>query len=101
MTLASTKYKLKYNRGTYRRYEFNLGLDSKLNALLERYKTYPGSNMSLLIKTCLCDHFGITIHEADIICPEYVFTKDGIRMNTELDKYFDNLATVNLDSSNQ
>ena len=92
MTLASTKYKLKYNKGTYRRYEFNLRLDSKLNALVERYKSYPGGNLSWLVKSLLCDHFGINVNEADDIYSEYYFTKDGFRVNGELDKYFNHLT---------
>lgn len=99
MTLSSTRYKLKYNRDTYRRYEFNLGLDSKLNALVERYKTYPEANLSRLIKKCLCDYFGITIDEADDICPPYLFTKYSMRINTELDQYFDQPTAVNPESS--
>ena len=67
MTLPSTRYKLKYNRMAYRRYEFNLGIDSKLNALVERYKSYPDNNLSHLIKTLLCGYFGIQEYEADLI----------------------------------
>ena len=90
MAKASTRAKLRYNRCVYRRYEFNLGVDSKLNALVERYKSYPDGNLSLLVKTLLCSHFGIDVEEADFNCPEYFFTGDGKRRrNTELDRYFD------------
>ena len=87
MTKASTRAKLKYNRSTYRRYEFNLGMDSKLNSLVERYKSYPDNNLSKLIKTLLCDYFGIEISEADDIFTEYYISKDEVMMNTGLDKY--------------
>jgi hypothetical protein len=92
-----TRAKLKYNRGAYRRYEFNLGVDSKLNALVERYKSYPDSNLSSLIKTLLCGYFGISNHDAGSIYPEYRFTKDGMVRNTELDRYFDKPPSENKD----
>ena len=99
MTLTSTRYKLKYNRNAYRRYEFSLGVDSKLNALVERYKIYPDANLTRLLKTCLCDYFGITIQEADDYYPAYFFTSTSMRINPELDKYFDQPTAVNPESS--
>jgi len=89
MSKASTKAKLKYNRGAYRRYEFNLGIDSKLNAIVERYKACPDNNLSGLLKTLLCGHFCIDINEADSLYTPYYITRDGNIPNTELDKYFD------------
>jgi len=88
MTKASTRAKMKYNRCAYRRYEFNLGIDSKLNALVEKYKSLPGSNLSNLIKTLLCSYFGINANEADDYFAEYYITGDGDIPNTKLDEYF-------------
>ena len=87
MSKASTKAKLKYNRGAYRRYEFNLSVDSKLNSLVERYKSDPDNNLSKLIKTLLCSYFGIEAGEADDIFAEYYISKDEVTVNTGLDKY--------------
>jgi len=81
-----TKAKMKYNRQAYRRYEFNLGVDSKLNALVERYKSYPDSNLSQLIKSLLCGHFGISVDEGESNYPEYFMRQDGNIPNTELDR---------------
>ena len=88
MARASTKAKLKYNRGAYRRYEFNLGVDSKLNALVERYKSHPDGNLSNLVKALLCGYFGIGVDESDNHYSPYHLTKGGTTPNTELDKYF-------------
>jgi len=79
---------LKYNRRTYKRYEFSLGIDSKLNALVEKYKSYPNANLTHLLKTLLCSHFGISIDDADSLYPAYFITKEDNIPNTELDKYF-------------
>jgi len=89
MAKPSTRAKKKYNSATYRRYEFNLNKDSKLNAIIERYKSTPGANLSGLLKTLLCGHFGLGAGEADALYAEYHFTKSsGCIPNTELDKYF-------------
>jgi len=89
MAKASTKAKMKYNRSTYKRYEFNLNVDSKINALVERYKSYPDSNLSYLLKNLLCRHFGITIEEGDsFYAPYYVAPGGDITPNDELDQYF-------------
>ena len=89
MGTNQTKSKMRYNRNAYRRYEFNVRLDSKLNELIERYKKAPDNNLSDVIKTCLCNHFGISRDEADGIFVPYHFdrhTGEQIR-NDELDKY--------------
>ena len=88
LSKASTKAKMKYNRRAYKRYEFNLGIDTKLNALVERYKSYPGGNLSELVKKLLCGHFGISFAEGEGLYAQYFITKDGNVPNTELDKYF-------------
>ena len=85
----STKYKMKYNRQTYKRYEFNVRVDSILNGLIERYKQEPNNNFSELIKSCLCQHFGISRQDADLIYVEYYYGRNGEHIiNKELDKYF-------------
>jgi hypothetical protein len=62
-----TKSKMKYNRSKYKRYEFNVDVDTELNYLLEHYMTQ--SSVSYLVKTLLCDHFNINVD--DIWCPYY------------------------------
>lgn len=89
MGTRQTRDKLKYNRANYRRYEFNVRLDSKLQALIERYKELPESNLSELIKDLLCAHFGMARYEADSPFSPYYLIPGGERVsNNELDKYF-------------
>lgn len=86
---SSTKSKLKYNRVAYKRYEFNVRVDSLLNGIIERYKLNPDNNLSELIRSCLCLHFGLSRMEADLIYVEFHYGKNGERIfNNELDKYF-------------
>ena len=86
---STTKAKMKYNRDAYKRYEFNVRVDSLLNGIIERYKKNPDNNFSELIKSCLCKHFGLSRHEADFIYSEFHYGKNGERfINKELDKYF-------------
>ncbi len=89
MSQTETQRKMKYNRANYKRYEFNVQLDSKLNAIIERYKSNPDNNLSELIKSCLCLHFGIDREAADQIFVAYHFGEDNTKIsNNELDKYF-------------
>ena len=89
MAKPSTRAKKKYNRETYDRYEFSLRKDSKLNAIIERYKLAEGANLSCLLKTLLRGHFGLSAFEADEIFPRYYFGPDGAHIpNTGLDRYF-------------
>jgi hypothetical protein len=61
MSKTSSAIKRKYNKSAYRRYEFSVGLDKKLNYCLEEYmKT---DSVSELIKTLLAEHFGINVDE--------------------------------------
>jgi len=61
---AKTKDKRKYNKSAYRRYEFSVRLDSKLEYLLERYMAKTADNsLSELIKNLLCEHFGIELDD--------------------------------------
>ena len=86
---STTRSKMKYNRAAYKRYEFNVRIDSLLNAIIERYKQNPDHNFSELIKTCLCKHFGLTRGEADLIHVQYYLGKNGEHIiNNELDEYF-------------
>jgi hypothetical protein len=64
MSMPSTKSKMKYNRAAYRRYEFNLRMDSKLTAIIERYKSNPENHLSSLIKELLCRYWVFARHPA-------------------------------------
>ena len=86
---STTRSKLKYNREAYKRYEFNVRIDSLLNGIIERYKQNLDNNSSELIKSSLCKHFGIDRNEADLIYVPYHYGKNGEHIiNNELDKYF-------------
>ena len=62
MSKTSSAVKRKYNKSAYRRYEFSVGVDKKLNYLLEDFKE-KGGNVSELIKTTLAAHFNADAHE--------------------------------------
>ena len=62
MGKRTTASKRKYNKATYRRYEFSIGLDKKLNYYLEDYKA-KGGNVSELIKETLAAHFKVEAEE--------------------------------------
>jgi hypothetical protein len=82
---------MKYNRQTYKRYEFNVRVDSILNGVIERYKQDSNSNLSELIKSCLCNHFGIDRYDADLLFVpyHYHYGRNGEHiLNNVLDKYF-------------
>jgi hypothetical protein len=80
---------MKYNRDAYKRYEFNVRVDSLLNGIIERYKQNPDNNLSELIRVCLCQYFGLNRHEADSIFVEFHFGMNGTHIiNNQLDKYF-------------
>jgi len=85
---STTKSKMRYNRGTYKRFEFNVRMDTVLFGIIERYKQNPDNNFSELIKSCLCQHFGLSRGEADLIFSPYFIGKDGERIvNNALDVY--------------
>ena len=73
MGKTSSSAKRKYNNSAYRRYEFSIGLDKKLNYCLEEFKE-NGGNVSELIKTTLAAHFGI---DADENFFPFKYDKDG------------------------
>ena len=86
---SATRAKMKYNRETYKRYEFNVRANSTLNGIIERYKKNPENNFSELIKTCLCQHFGLSRWEADLIFTPYFYGRNGEHLvNNAIDKYF-------------
>jgi hypothetical protein len=58
MGRKSTAAKQKYNKANYKRYEFTVRLDRKLNYYLEDYKA-KGGNVSELVKTALAAHFNV------------------------------------------
>lgn len=88
MGTNQTKSKMKYNRNAYKRYEFNVRIDSKLNGLIEQHKDV-GNNLSDIIKTCLCNYFGISRDEGEqIYVPYHIDRRTGEHIrNDELDKY--------------
>ena len=86
---SATKSKMAYNRMAYKRYEFNVRVDSLLNGIIERYKQNPDSNLSELIKSCLCQHFVLSRAEADFIYVPFHYGKNGEHIiNNVLDKFF-------------
>ena len=69
----ATKAKMKYNRSVYKRYEFNVNVDTELNWLIEDYmKT---NSLSILVKTLLCDYFKIGMD--DIYVPYHLVRQNG------------------------
>ena len=58
---GATKAKMKYNRGVYRRFEFNVNVDTELCYLLEDYM--KDKSVSNLVKTLLCDYFKVNMDD--------------------------------------
>ena len=58
----ATKAKMKYNRGTYKRFEFNVNVDTELCYLLEDYM--KNKSVSNLVKTLLCDYFKVNMDDS-------------------------------------
>ena len=63
MSKPTSAVKRKYNKAVYRRYEFSIKLDSKLNYKLEQYKADSETDLSELIRGLLCQHFGVDTDE--------------------------------------
>jgi predicted amidophosphoribosyltransferase len=59
MSKPTSAVKRKYNKGAYHRYEFSVNQDTKLDYLLERYKSNGETSLSELIKKLLCQHFDV------------------------------------------
>ncbi len=93
MAKPSTTAKHKYNCSTYRRYEFSVGLDTKLNYILERYTQKPDRSLSALVKSLLAQYFGVDPNE---IYPLYHFKMvngEWVQVqNTELDPLFESFS---------
>ena len=66
MSKTSTKAKMVYNRKAYKRYEFSVGVDTRLNYMIENFM--KDNSLSNLIKSLLCDHFGVS-HIDEIYVP--------------------------------
>jgi hypothetical protein len=79
MSKTSSAVKRKYNKGEYRRYEFSVGLDKKLNYCLEDFKEKGGS-ISDLIKITLAAHFNVDPNEDYF---PFKYDKDGQMIQTE------------------
>ena len=85
--MSNSKAKRKYNKANYRRYEFSVRLDSKLEYLLNLYLSKPGNSLSNLVKSLLCQHFGV--NPDDIWVPVRFCSADGDWVevpNNELDE---------------
>lgn len=63
MSKPSSATKRKYNKASYHRYEFSIKLDTKLNYLLEQYKSNGDISLSELIRNLLCQHFNVDAEE--------------------------------------
>jgi len=59
MSKPTSATKRKYNKGAYQRYEFSIKVDTKLNYLLEQYKSDGETSLSELIRNLLCKHFKV------------------------------------------
>ena len=94
MSKSSTAVKHKYNKSAYRRYEFSVGIDTKLNYILERYLLDPNNSLSALIKNQLALYFGVSPDE--LFCPYHCGKVNGVWVdipNNELDLLFESLPS--------
>jgi len=85
--MSNSKSKRKYNKANYRRYEFSVRFDSKLEYLLSLYVSKPDNSLSNLVKSLLCKHFGV--NPDDIWVPVRFNRVNGecvLEPNNELDK---------------
>ena len=80
MSKPTSAVKRKYNKNAYRRYEFSVGLGSKLEHCLEEYLKEPEHTLSGLVKNLLCEHFDV--EEWEIYVP-YHYNKDGSKVYPE------------------
>lgn len=83
MGLATTKAKQKYNQGAYKRYEFNVGIDSRLNAAIQQFKD-EGNNLSEIIRAGLCEHFGLTTEQGESFYQTHHLGTDGALIPNEI-----------------
>lgn len=92
MPKSTTSSKHKYNKSAYRRYEFSVGVDTKLNYVLERYLHDSTNGLSELIKSRLAEYFGID--PTEIYVPYHLNVVNGKTvqiLNPELDLLFESL----------
>ena len=75
MSKPSSAVKRKYNKSAYHRYEFSVGVNTKLDHLLEIYKNDPKNNLSELIRNLLCRHFDV--EPGEIYSPYYLQRVNG------------------------
>ena len=95
MGTNQTKAKMKYNKREYVRYEFNVNKGTKLHELIIRFKEDKENNFSELIKTSLCEHFGIDRLEADDLYTLAYLENGEWERNKELDKYLEFKEGIN------
>jgi len=69
----ATKAKMKYNKTVYKRFEFNVNVDTELCYLLEDYMT--NQSVSNFVKTLLCDYFKVNMD--DIYVPYVYESQNG------------------------
>jgi hypothetical protein len=75
LSKPSSAVKRKYNKSAYHRYEFSVGVNTKLDHLLEIYKNDPKNNLSELIRNLLCRHFDV--EPGEIYSPYYLQRVNG------------------------
>jgi len=75
LSKPSSAVKRKYNKSAYHRHEFSVGINTKLDYLLEKYKSNPKNNLSELIRNLLCQHFGV--EPGEIYSPYYLRRING------------------------
>jgi len=75
MSKTTSATKRKYNKAAYHRYEFSIKLDTKLNYLLEQYKSNGETSLSELIRSLLCQHFNVDAEETFV--PYYIRKING------------------------
>jgi len=63
MSKTTSAAKRRYNKAAYKRYEFSVKIDTKLNYLLEQYKSETDNSLSELIKELLCQYFMVHVDE--------------------------------------
>lgn len=81
----ATKRKRSYNKAKYRRYEFSVDIDTKLNYLLEQYKQETPGSISGLVKGLLCNYF--KVDENEIYIPNHFGDKTDQERKMEEKKH--------------
>ena len=84
MSKPTSATKRKYNKGAYRRYEFSVKVDTKLNHLIEQYKNNGETSLSELIKNLLCQHFEVEAEDIYVSCHIRRINGQWTRVQNEL-----------------